>query len=144
MNLTFAAPSADTQILVFEQMRDGSLKEFIVAEPWSAHMRFGYEGCELLPVAKVGEAYCGRLVAYDVAGNSAGRDVEVCAETIDCRPALLPDAICAPAEDCIPVEPDLDDREPTGACSSGNGAGTGLGLFGALALLIRRRRAARH
>jgi hypothetical protein len=140
--LTFAPPPADTALLVFEHVHGDSNEEFVVTAPWSGEARLGYEqACVRLPVVRVDETNCGRLVAYDVAGNKAGES-ELCSASIACKPALQPGEMCMPADACVPdadVDDQMEDPTASSGCASSRGGGALWAMLSALALWCRRR-----
>lgn len=112
------------------------------------HLRHGIvarEACSIAPVFEPGREYCGRLLAYDVAGNVSG-DVEVCAAVERCGLMLLADE-CRPSRECAPDDGTcrgplcVDPGSRDGGCATSSGAGALAGL--AVFMLRRRRRISR-
>jgi hypothetical protein len=91
----------------------------------------GFTTCESrAPVLDPEGEYCARVIAYDIAGNRAGDDVEVCTATKRCAPKGFEgaDNDCTPSTAC----------ESEGGCQATRSP-SWLALAG-LALLRRRRR----
>ena len=112
--------------------RDGQL----VRQPLSASgaKAIGFSGGECdqgPPVLIPGGRYCARLIAYDVAGNAAGGDTEVCATAEICPPrSLFPHDSGTPSDGCGPDaghdpfdQVDVDPEGPPdgGGCDTSGG-----------------------
>jgi MYXO-CTERM domain-containing protein len=83
---------------------------------------------------------CARLVAFDSAGNAAGGDVELCGETVTCRPI----AECEPGSNCDPIHESPFAPRRDGCAVTPSRAPTVPWLLLALALLAVRRRGGRR
>lgn len=140
--MEFADPSPDMQLLVYEQVHDGIHEEIVAGFPWKIRHRLasdgGGEACSPLPILKRETTYCARLIAYDMAGNTAGEAVEQCGEPVECRGQLARTGDCLPSHECLPPEPPLVVTTESSGCQAGGGRGWALLL---LMLLRRRRRA---
>jgi MYXO-CTERM domain-containing protein len=129
------APPADAALLVFSLEReDGTVVDQLPIEYGTADGRvLGFSSCEHGAVLEREGRYCGRLVAYDVAGNVTGSQTVVCEDVQTCAPELVADS-CTPADTCAAVASD------DGGCAT-TGRGTGaVALVLGLAALARRRR----
>jgi hypothetical protein len=85
--------------------------------------RIGYGGCDIAPRLTPGEAYCGRVIGYDAAGNPAGGEVEACSTAAICRPLVENGS---PSPRC----------EPSSVGSAGCQTGTSPGLLAGVLLLL--------
>lgn len=135
LRLGFAEPPAEAALVTFTLLRDGAVVDELAMpsnfnEP-AGHV-LGFSTCERRsPVLEPGASYCGRLTAYDAAGNTAGGTVEVCAVAEACVPVLA-DNGCTPSDRC--------DLGAEGGCAGTRSGQTGAGLvLVVLAIAFRRR-----
>ena len=134
MRFDFPALPAD---VVFAELRTHGDNDVVVRQPLPASgaKAIGFSGgaCDQRsPVLVPGGRYCARLIAYDVAGNAAGGDTEVCATAEICPPrSMFPHDSCTPSDGCGPdagYDPfdqgDVDPKGPTdgGGCDASGGA----------------------
>jgi uncharacterized protein (TIGR03382 family) len=137
IKLGFDLPPADTALLVFSQSHEGVVEELVVWGPWTDHVQLTPGVCNQVPLVREGDAYCARVIAYDLAGNASGEDIEICDEALDCEPALKSAATCEPADVCTVV-----DASSGGGCNTSGDSG-GLAALGALLAWLSSRRRCR-
>jgi len=141
IRLGYADPPADVALLVFELIRESDrtvVGEVVILPRTSSSDErvLGFETCDRrAPPLAVGDLYCGRLIAYDIAGNTTGQSVEVCDTAASCRPQLGAQQ-CTPADDCVPETTSSD----SSGCSATGAPSVVAGLAGLAALCGRRRR----
>lgn len=103
---------------------------------------FGYETCSArAPRLDPDAEYCARLVAYDMAGNTAGESNEICMTALRCEPRAVessPGLSCEPSDECVPVLP-IDEEPDSGGCSTSHAA-SGLSGLVVLACMGQRQR----
>jgi len=130
----------DVTLLVFELLRmsDRVLVDQVPLNPrgYAYDVRFlGPTSCERgAPVLEPNEHYCGRVVAYDLAGNVSGQTVEICEVAATCRPIATASS-CEPEDVCLPP---ASSSSPNG-CATTRGTTSGL-LVVVLFAATRRRR----
>jgi hypothetical protein len=103
MRLDYTDPSSDAVHVALQLRRvdTGDMFELPVTS-WSSRY-FGFELCSALaPNLEPGADYCAHVVAFDIAGNAAGLDAEVCTTAQTCAPLGRPDmlGLCEPADEC--------------------------------------------
>ena len=98
------APVSDAVRFELAVRRVGEAEAFsLMGLPPDHPSAFGHFRCgTIAPTLEPGASYCGRLSAFDAAGNAAGGDVEMCSETPEC--GMNDDLTCRPRDDeCLPV-----------------------------------------
>jgi hypothetical protein len=124
------APVSDATRFELALRRAGESEPFsILALPADYSPIFGWMRCgTVAPKLERGVTYCGRLTAFDGAGNPAGDGIELCSETASCA---ADDDMCRPSDTCT------SPSDSGCAVRRGNG---GSWLFAvAVALLLWRR-----
>jgi MYXO-CTERM domain-containing protein len=103
VHFAYADPDPDTVYLAV-QIRRADSDTYVERTLFNSAKYIGAEVCGVrAPVLDPGVDYCARVVAYDVAGNIAGADAEVCTAAKICAPAKQ--GICEPADACDPLPP---------------------------------------
>ncbi len=97
-----------------------------------------------LPHARLeaGVDYCARVVAYDVAGNRAGFETELCTTSATCQPTATDSGGCTPADACLPIDPPT--AADSGGCASSRPDGLLALVMTAMSWICIRRRPGRR
>jgi hypothetical protein len=138
MRFTYADPPADVVHLALRLRTEaGDVGE--IPMPVSGDKLLGFSACQVeSPLLTPGTSYCGRLVAYDVAGNIAGDTVEICEATRTCAPKPRGSDNgdnCRPSDECI------EEASSSGCNAAGSGGSpVAWALVALLACRARRSR----
>jgi hypothetical protein len=136
IRLDYVPPSDSVHVVLQVRRADETSYEELPLVDGTQYV--GYEDCApRSPRLDPGSDYCARVVAYDIAGNMAGAETEVCTAAVTCAPRgeQGPVGICEPSDECVPMS-----AEPESSGCATTRAPTWLVLIACAMLVPRRRR----
>lgn len=144
IELSFPDPGSDVAFMTLALRREGEASPFTMAPLRRREGGFvsslGFHLCDpvLSPSLEPGQVYCGRLTAYDAAGNTAGEGPEICATASTCATNLVD-------PECWPEDTSCDGHGLPGCVvQAGQPGGWPAALIAALACLMMLDRRARR
>lgn len=129
LRLGYAAPPADTTLLLLELRAEGSDRPSGTvplfrrySEVWAQRIDEGV--CNFaVPAFAPQQNLCARIVAFDMAGHRGASSPEICARAIACAPSV--DMTCTPRDECLPIESDGGEAPDSGEAPDAGEASDG-------------------